>query len=490
MLDRATGGRGKLLSRSFSVRQLISLVAILCQIPLFCVGFIQGSVDVTLLCIVLTWICLFIMFLARKDATKLAFVITFFFFLLGELFLNQFDTTAFHASNTETVLHTHLCIYIALLAFLLGTFLVGDDNNNSELRGSVNGQDDLLLGVRNVSKAVFYLCAICSFLLALERLNLAHTLGSYTETFVNFSSNLPGFVSKLGGMANFALFIYLGTLPDPRKSKMVFGIQMAIAIVMLMYGTRNTLVMTFLLLGVYCILYERKNGIDFQIIPRWVYALLPVAIPVALVFFDIIMALRDGRAYSSEGFFDSITHIVASLGGSVNVISYGFECADQLPNRLYSFGGLIDFFTQNVFAQTVLGTQQFGGNTVELALYGNSFSSALTYIVKPASYLSGYGMGSSYIAEAYHDFGYLGVAIFSTLYGMILQGCGRLKEGKVIRNTVVLMASYYIWFAPRSYADGFISCFMNFSFILTVVIILFGARIYLTKARRSKVVLA
>lgn len=92
-------------------------------------------------------------------------------------------------------------------------------------------------------------------------------------------------------------------------------------------------------------------------------------------------------------------------------------------------------------------------------------------------------MGSSYIAEAFHDFGYIGVIIFSFVYGVFLQKVSSLKKGKTIRNAVIIMATYFILVAPRSNADSFIAEFFNFSFLLTAAIVYFLSRSIKTNRR-------
>lgn len=463
-----------------SITQTIAKLIIFLTIPIFALGIIYGDNSLACWTVIALWLAIFIIKFSRKNVMILAFLITFFMFLLGELLINQFEETAFHAESLASEMHAYTCIYISLLFFYFGTkmenikFSIG---NSKRYYQNTNVKNRNIYYIQKACKCLYLLFAMCSLAEALEKLMLSLAMGSYTATFINYKSMLPGVVSKLADMADMVFFIFLATLPDPRKAKSVFGLKVLISLIMLAFGTRNPIVLTFLIISIYCVFYENIYSGAYTIIPKWVYCVCVGLIPFVLMFFDFIMAYRDGRIYDSNGIIDSVKHIVASLGGSVNVITYGFENATNLPDKIYSLGGITDFFTQNVIARTIFDIQQYSGNTVGMALYGNRFSYALTYLVKPSSYLAGYGMGSSYIAEVFHDFGYVGVAIINVLYGKICTTTSSLKKDSIIRNTIVLMSSYAILTAPRSYADGFISCFFNFSFILTVFLVFVVAKI-------------
>lgn len=457
--------------RDNGLKKTIAGFLILSTIPFFVFGVLWKDTFIIWCTIFIVWLGLFIYNFSRKKVMIFSFLITFFMFLLGEIFINQFDDTAFHAINTESIIHAYICVYLSLVFFQIGTML---NRHKIVCKGfsiKKKSNDENIKYIQKSCTILYLIFGTCSLAVVSERLILSWTLGSYTATFINFKSSLPGMVTQFAGMADMVFFLYLATVPDPRKSKLVLGLKVFISLVLLVFGTRSTIIMTFIIIFVYCIYYENLEGKEYQIIHKSIYILIAMMLPIILILFDYIMAYRDGRAYTFNGVGDSLKHIITSVGGSINVITYGYEKNALLPDKLYSIGGIIDFFTKNIFARKILGVQQYGGNTVEMALYGNSFSNALTYIVKRASYLSGYGMGSSYIAEVFHDFGYFGIAVINVIYGKILSTTDKLEKSRFIKNTIVLMASYNILVAPRAYADGFLSCFLNFSFMLTVAMV-------------------
>ena len=88
-------------------------------------------------------------------------------------------------------------------------------------------EEDDINYIRKACRVLFFVFATCSFAIAIERFFKVKVLGSYTATFINYHSSLSSVVSKFAGMTDMVFFLYLGTFPDPRKSKMIFGYKMA-----------------------------------------------------------------------------------------------------------------------------------------------------------------------------------------------------------------------------------------------------------------------
>ena len=467
---------------NFKKKNLLIDIFLIITIPLFFLGYISFEGSLMYFSLIIAWLMFAIKSCTRERIMVFAFSITLFVFLFGKIVVNQLEM-GISERITDTMLHTYLCLFLSIHFANFGVILAKWDKLKESYikKGfSYNSKaNDRTQRMRKAAKTIYIFFGLCQLACALEKLILAHILGSYTATFVNFSSLLPSIVTKLSEMADIAFFIYLSTLPNPRKMKLVFGLKILIGLILLAYGMRNVIVMTLILLGAYCILYEELNKKRYDIISKKTYIISLMLIPVVLTFFEYIMAYRDGLNYVNNSIFNSAKHMIISLGGSVSVIEYGYEYDSAIPDKFYSFSGIIDFITQNFIARIFLGVQQYGGNTIEGALYGNSLSNILTYMVKKEAYLGGYGMGSSYIAEVYHDFGYIGVSLINVIYGYILIQFNNLKSNQILKNTIIIMSSYYIVYAPRAYADGFLSCFFNFSFILTLLTIYITSRIKL-----------
>ena len=480
-------GARKMLTDKTNVIRLINLMILPVSLMCFVIGSVFSDEILLLIAVCLAWIYLLIKNFKRSKVTILAFIFSFFAFLLGTAVISQFDrSVALKVSGHETIVHTYCCLYVALFTFNIGTILADRTwfkINSYDMKNTIND-----IGIQRASKYVFYLAAVVSLLLAGEKCAYTLLTGSYTSSYISFISVFPSIFSKIDGMRSFAFFIFLATLPNPRKAKMVFIIEFMISFLMMIYGQRTGIVLTLLIIFIYCILYENIESKPYSIIKRRNYFWAIILTPFLLVFFDFNMAYRDGRQYEFVGIFQSVEHILASLGGSVNVIGYAYNRAEYLPTgKLYSLGGIIDFFTKN-FITRWFGVEIYTQNSVQHALYGNELSHALTYSVNPTSYLAGYGMGSCYIAETYHDFGYFGISLFSIIYGIILTKANKLRKGNCVSNTIIIISLYSIIVAPRNSADSFLSSFFNFSFLITLAIIWVISKLLIRAKKNPEVI--
>ena len=104
--------------------------------------------------------------------------------------------------------------------------------------------------------------------------------------------------------------------------------------------------------------------------------------------------------------------------------------------------------------------------SVKHALEDNSLDACLTYLVKPSFYLEGGGLGGCYIADAWKDLGYVGVALVSFIYGVLLSKIPTWFKSNVWLASVGLIMFNQIVFAPRAHAIKPLSIFTSVAVLL------------------------
>lgn len=467
------------------LKSIFSYFLILLSFALEIIGIIYSDENVLLLATCLIWTGLFIKNLHRENFTVLVFCVTFFTFLMSTLVIRCFDSSVeLRVSKHETLVHMYISLYVSLFFLNVGTYIARNMRfsiSKHHRDGVINLND--IDRIQRASKVIYLLTSICAMAVSFEKAIYVIIGGDYTSYYVDFISVLPSIFNRISDMNTYAFYIFLATLPDPRNSKLLFSIYLIDGVLGLLYGQRNQIVMVVIMLCIYVVLYENREQKPYSILKRKYVVLGLILIPFVLVFLDFIKYSRDSMAFKFDGIWESIKDLFSSLGGSVNVIGQGYELMDAFPKgHLYSFGGVIDFLTKNVLLRPILGTTIYNDNTIEMALYGNSYGQTISYLGwGPTLYLAGRGMGSCFIAEAFHDLGFLGIGLFSSVYGIILTKVNKLQKGYWIRNAIVLIALYHILYAPRDSAGSFISAFFNYSFIATVLIIYFFSRCLKTK---------
>ena len=133
-------------------------------------------------------------------------------------------------------------------------------------------------------------------------------------------------------------------------------------------------------------------------------------------------------------------------------------------------------FLQKNFIARLLGVKSYSGNTVDNALNGNSLAHALSYYLYGNNYLNGRGIGSCYIAEAYHDFKYVGVFLVNYVYGIVLNRFFDFENKGIYTGAISLILLDSLLHAPRGSADGFVSDIVDFTTWGTFIIVFIIAK--------------
>ena len=466
MLGKKLGKKNILAITENLMLPLVFLLSIF----VFLTGSLLLDKDIILIALIIIWCFSLICYKDRNNIMMFAFLITFSTFLMGTIFVYLFDETNYlFVDNTEAaIVHTYQCLYISLFSLFCGHELAKHIGNGTNKSINLEKRSRKQIYIRNMSKYVFMLTAICSVMVSGEKILFYISTGDYSAYYTSFISILPELIRKLAEVNIFAFFIYVATLPTPKDSKSVFLIYLFIGFLGLLYGQRNQIILSLLFIMLYCVIYENRIKKPYSIISKKYYFLAILLLPLLMLFLDFFMYFREGRVYEFMSVFKSIENLINNLGRSVNIIAYGYDLKFNFPvNKIYSLGGIVDFFTKNIFMQVLLGTEIYHGQTIEMALYGNSFGQTITYMINSSAYLNGAGFGSCYIAEAYHDFGYAGVCFFNIIYGFILTKINKLQSNSIMVNTMMFMSLYYILYAPRDSAGHFIAAYFNFIFLIT-----------------------
>lgn len=465
-------------------RKFILMTSMLC----FLVGVIFQENNIMLIAVLFIFShnILYSVWDFYKRIVFFSFNITFFIFLLGRIVV----TTLFNYKTINsgilglafkeekvTIIIT-ACIYLALLGIYAGyTQIQKFDLSFLKVKKELSG--NYLASLRIFSLIFFYLCTILRYFNIYEMRNIAELEGYY-ESFSTFTSSLPPVLSEVSGMFDVAFFVYLSTFPLKRKSYFPILLYLGEGLFSALAGRRSVLILNLLIIFIYyCVRNVRsleKSESKWLSKFEWIIGL--VVFPILIVFMSIIGNKRSNRStISSTGFFDSILDFFHSQGISANVIGYTEMYKDSIPkDKLYTFGPLFEFVDNNLI-RPINGLPQLWGQTKERALEGHLFTHTISFLIMPVLYLKGVGYGSSYIAELYNDFSFIGVFLGSIVYGIILYVLYYiLNNSNFILVTFSLIMIRSILFAPRAAVLSFIVSALSLTNIIALLIILIGSK--------------
>ncbi len=133
----------------------------------FLFGLYESDEALLLISVCAIWIFLVFKNLNRDRFTVLAFLITFFTFLMGTALLSSFDATvSLRVHRHETIVHIYKSLYIALLFLYLGTRL--PTTIRFAVRRPLKHRESNVQYIQRASKYLFYISSVFSIIVALK----------------------------------------------------------------------------------------------------------------------------------------------------------------------------------------------------------------------------------------------------------------------------------------------------------------------------------
>lgn len=401
-----------------------------------------------------------------KNAFILAFLVSFFTFLLGgEMIMLLGIKKNDYTFTPEADSHAYTAILISLVFLMLSYIVVNLYLPKRYGAGNlVTSLPPNTKSIRLISLVFFNITLVFKLIVNASIVVFVRANGYY-GFYTDYSFPGPTFMLKLATMCTAAFYIFLGTFPSKKECRLPVIMYLGATMITILSGRRNDTITAILLIFIYyCFRNIMYSNHEVWVSRKVVYVLILLA-PVLLSILNSISALRTGKMNSLMiSYFEGLINFFYIQGFSINVIKWARQLQDSIPDKFYSFGQLTDFFTTgNFISRLLFNFKSFSGQTAERALEGNRMSYLLTYLVFPERYAQGYGVGSSYIAEAFHDFGYAGVAAVNSLYGYLLAKFNYINYKNPFIFAISFLMMEGLIMAPRSYADAFIGNILDFS---------------------------
>lgn len=483
--------------RKLAARQIIRLTILPFSISFFTIGVIFSHTNVILIaiCGMLIHNSLYAMERFNERIIFFSFNITFFTFLVARLvikpltgFEDRYNQTYYGLDFTDNqiILNIFIALFLSLVFLFLGYITLKKKDYTEEIRMVKNGN---MKYIALVSKLLFYVSFLFNVLVLTDKAKYTSVAG-YSELYSSYISSYPSFVVKLAEMGPTALFVFLGTMPTKRQSILPLSFYLILGILSLVVGQRNNFVLNILVIVVYLAL---RNLIDKK--ERWFGKKHIIAgimiLPLMIVLLNTVSYTRSDQSVTANS--NSVaSEFLYSQGVSVNLLGYAQSLEHELPeDKIYTIGRIVEFIQENALTQAMTDIPSYDAQTVESALYGNSFADSVSYSVSPVRYKNGWGYGSSYIAELYKDAQIIGVIVGSYILGIILSLLTNLFTRGILGVWMSLSMTRLLLYAPRDTFTSFIVSTFSLINLLTLVIIFLGANlisgqsILSLKAKRS-----
>lgn len=408
----------------------------------------------------LTWINMMLYSYKKIEQRGLlfAFGIAFFVFLLGREMLEQLFFYEVEVRFNERInTHTYISLNVALAAVWMAYSYFSKQLRKKKIKKQLNVSKytSYACNVRKLSRWVFFATYPFAIIMNIAIALFVASFG-YSSYYTDYPEMLSGnsllyLISKLELIMPAAFCIFMATYPSKKEFRSLAIPYVVYLVITLGGGQRSTFVLGLLLMFVFLVYMQGIRPQEKWFHRKYIkYGML--ALPILAIGGSLYNVWRFEGDWQEINMFSGFCDFFYDQGVSSYIIKRAYEYQNSIPKCIYA----LEFLYSGILAP-LLGFTVYHGNTIEHAMYGNSFTHALGYVVLDEMYLAGRGTGSSYVAELFFDLGYLGIALGSLLYGWIFAQITRTDNSGLFRRAVVFVCMTQLLWAPRGSFVGFLS---------------------------------
>ena len=419
----------------------------------------------------------------KNRAGYFVFLLAFFLFLLGgEFFELYFGYPQDYNFIKSLDTHAYLCLLVSLSFLQLGFW--GLDYFALRKQPAVlqprKIRKPFRMRVGYYAKLAMCICIIPYFWKTLDA-GLYTLRNGYLSYYTTYQSRLPGFIEVLSELYTMFFFIYLATMPQKKKCLLPLGLYLLNGALGMLSGRRISFGVAVLVVLFYVLLRHKREP-KAGWINKKVLVIGAIACPLLILMLHMQRYLRYGDAVEGSGILDMICSFLSQQGFSINILKLQKELEGD-PLGCTSLYYTIHYLRGNVITRHLFQfpMEYYTQRTVETALQTNCLADYIMYMVDAEDFFAGYGLGTSYIAELYHDLGFFGIAFGSTLYGALLNWLFSTKYYSYWKLVAGLMMLEEFVILPRYGADVILRPFYNLTKM--AVLVLFLLLIYVSKEK-------
>lgn len=413
----------------------------------------------------------------KKHIVFFMFHITFFTFLLGNttassLAINQdLRTDVISLFSFKTQIHIYTTLFISLVT-LFFSYSFFSSRNDNYLVSEININSPRIIAYRRYAKILSYVFFIFALIVNLEKTSFVLS-SSYIDYYIDYKTNLPSIVGKLANFYNFSFYLFLTTMPTKKECRIPIFLFLLLGLSSLGYGQRNALMLNISMIVIY---YTLRDNINIYGDERWItkkkIIIALITLPFLLSLLNAFSFIRSNQDYSfTSSLWDSFVGFFHNQGKTVRLIGHEKDLHYKFPLDFpYSLGYFVDRFTNIEFIKPFNMFPSYEPKSYQLAVYGHNFGETITFLVDPARYYSGGGLGSCYIAEMYHDFGFFGIIFINILYSFIFSKVNLLTGYNIWGVFCIMIILERVLYSPRADALGCFTEFLSSAFIVFIIL--------------------
>ncbi len=388
-----------------------------------------------------------------------SFNVGFFTFILGGYAIDLFTTmsTGFFKYNNNiavtsaSISHVGICMVICMLLVNF-TYIAFDNRRRDVSQEPVQASQ---VRPNNTIRLVLTLLIIigfsCKLLLSIEDLMVVRATSFRIHS--STQSHFPYYVTALSSLFYVSTFAFWGLMPNRKETIFTFIVLGIPEIFQLLSGERGEPINVLLTVLFYVMYRNRLGNYDFTIKRSAVIVSL-ILLPFFIYMLQYIAFARNHIAYD-KNLGEGIHDFFVMQGGSVKIISNAYVMREAIENAAghdFVMGEIRSYLKTNLIARYLAGRVSNTSRTISDAYTGDNFLRTYGYLYSAHTYKDGVGGGSTYIAEVYHDGGYVFLILFNIFIAFLIKIIDTPRVGSVIQFVISTSIFMFIAALPREQA--------------------------------------
>lgn len=428
----------------FKIRMTLGeIIYVIISLIIMCLCALEAipSYSIVMYILILVFCWIFIMTLSHENFSLYQiFLITFFVFLLGRVFLNCLGL--YDLRTLEMLQHTMMDETTALTTLnTLTVYLIGTSFAWLQVKHTPDkiyfSQPVDKPGLNKIIQKLYFIYIVL-FITKLAYFILAIRKYGYLAIFngtVSSNINYPIIFTGAAQITEILFSILLFYNRDIKSFKINSGLLLLAGMVKMLTGQRAYgFVLLLYIIYLWSTYYKEIKIINYRMI------LLALFTPI------LIQVIWNFRYNVENNLFNIIGNnlyfsTLQSQGASLEVVAGTISLGDKFQNNVpFLLGYFVDFFSGSPTVQNISAIKN-----------GNYLGYQLTYAINSAAFLSGRGTGTSFVAEIYSTFN--GNLFLVALVGYISTLIVLYVAKKAYKNLYIYGVSFYLLtdfiFSPR-----------------------------------------
>lgn len=451
---------------------------------------LQNRYNASLVCLLLILatnsVCSFICI--EKYFIFLMFNLCLFLFLMGRPFVSLIQGEVWwDVASNDGIKKALLSLELCLITLPIGANIAKQTAKNKVKGNAIHYEfkDEKMIRMRNAAFIFFAIALIGSFADGYYKI-LFMSSHTYTEYYVEYSSELPIILRAFARLLKPSFCFYLATMPNKKESVLALILYTVTTIPYLIIGMRSPTMLALL----FCFTYFCIRHFYYTDGEVWIgkleKILIILSLPILIMFCYAYNFIRTDRDYSINASF--VLDFFYQQGISFDVLAQGFDILDILPLKGwpgYMLGPLYDnLFYNNLIGRILTNSDALVGQSMDTIIRSHDMKQHLSYMLMGNAYLLGYGKGSVYILEVVHDIGWIGLIAFSIWFGRLtVRMLDYFVSNRIIVSTIFIYALLQIYYIPRSDALYFIQHIVDLYFWIPIAGIIILSKIKIPQFR-------